>query len=319
VTLRVGTGATAARFLGEFLTDGERRWLSTVTSAPSVETVALDTGAAATVWRPARKPPWRGLVLVHGLTPDGKDDPRLRWAAELLARTGLAVLAPDLPRLRSLRLSPDDAGPVAAAVRRLVADPGVGRAPLVVVSASVAAGPVLAALADPRLPAPVDLLVTLGGYADARELVRYFTTGAYAHGEVAGRRRIDPGRVEAFLARNLDLVRDPAARALAANDDPARVDTLLAALPAETRALLDALSPARHAPRVPGRLLIVHGRGDPTVPFTESLRLAAALDPGRHRLVLVGLVDHVEGRPPPRPPLTDLLRLWSVVYEMVTG
>ncbi|HSE95135.1 MAG TPA: hypothetical protein VLD61_04550, partial [Methylomirabilota bacterium] len=231
LTLRVGAGLTAARFLGEFLTDGERRWLSATTPEPVVATVALEAGGTATLWRPPRKPPWRGLVLVHGLTPDGKDDPRLQWAARLLARTGLAVIAPELPGLRNLRLSPDDAAPVAAAARRLAADPGVGRAPLIVVSISVAAGPVLAALADPGPGAPVELLVTLGGYADARELVRYFTTGAYAQGTVSGQRQIDPALVQAFLARNLDLVRDPAARALAANTDPGRVDALLAALP----------------------------------------------------------------------------------------
>jgi hypothetical protein len=229
------------------------------------------------------------------------------------------VIVPDLPRLRSQQLSLDDAAPIAAAIRRLAADPRVGGAPLTVVSVSVATGPVFAALADPGSGAGVGLVVTLGGYADARELVRYFTTGAYAYGGVAGRWRTDPGLVQAFLARNLDLVRDPAARALVANHDPARVDALLAALPGEAQSLLDALSPARYAPRIAARLLLVHGRGDPTVPFTESLRLAAARDAGRQRLVLVGVVEHVEGRAPSRPPATDLLRLWSVLYEMVSG
>jgi dienelactone hydrolase len=308
----------AARFLAEFLTDGERGWLSATSRAPSVEAVALEAGGPASLWRPAGKPPWRGLVLVHGLTPDGKDDPRLTWAARLLARTGLAVIVPDLPRLRSQQLSLDDAAPVAAAVRRLTTDPRVG-APFAVVSVSVATGPVFAALAEPGSGAGVDLVVTLGGYADARELVRYFTTGAYAYREVAGRSRIDPGPVQAFLARNLDLVRDPAARALVANTDPARVDALLAALPGEAQSLLDGLSPARYAPRIGARLLLVHGRADPTVPFTESMRLAATRDAGRRRLVLVGVVEHVEGRAPARPPATDLLRLWSVLYEILSG
>ena len=59
-----------------------------------------------------RRPP--GLVLVHGLSAEGKDDPRLRDAARLLARAGWAVAVPTVEGLTVLRLRPEDA----AAVRR---------------------------------------------------------------------------------------------------------------------------------------------------------------------------------------------------------
>jgi fermentation-respiration switch protein FrsA (DUF1100 family) len=185
-------------------------------------------------------------------------------------------------------------------------------------------------------------VLALGGYADARELVRYFTTGAYAFGGIGGRASVDPALAWAFLAQNLDLVPDardrtavggalhgrapppdagPGARAVLAllqNREPARVDALLNALPAETRGLLDALSPARHLGRTRARLLLVHGKDDPAIPFTESLRLAAAA-PDRARLVLVELIGHVEGQAPAWRRLADLLRLWSVCYELLAG
>jgi fermentation-respiration switch protein FrsA (DUF1100 family) len=184
--------------------------------------------------------------------------------------------------------------------------------------------------------------VALGGYADARELVRYFTTGTYAFAGTAGRAVVDPALAGSFLARNLDLVPDPRDRtavggvlegrpagpdagpgaravlALLQNRDPARVDALLDALPPETRALLEALSPARHLGRTRARLLVVHGKEDPAIPFTESLRLAAAA-PGRSRLVLVDLIGHVEGQAPAWHRLVDLMRLWSVCYELLAG
>ena len=106
--------------------------------------------------------------------------------------------------------------------------------------------------------------------------------------------------------------------ALLQNRDPARVDALLDALPLETRELLDALSPARHLRRTPARLLLVHGRDDPAIPYTESLRLAAAA-PERSRLALVGLIGHVEGQAPAWHRLADLMRLWSVCYELLAG
>jgi pimeloyl-ACP methyl ester carboxylesterase len=331
---RAGAGTTGVRFLAELLSDGAWRWLSASTRPPVREPPIDTPGLAAHVWRPAGGAPWPALVLVHGLTPAGRDDARLGWAAELLARAGFRVVVPDLPALRRQQLRPEDAGAVAAAL-------GVVEPPASIVAVSVGARPAIAAAADPALAARVRLVVSLGGYAEARELVRYFTTGAYGLGGVAGRVRLDPALGRAFLGLNLDLVRDAADRAAVAaaleggplpatagaearavlavleNRDPARVDALLAALPSETRALLDALSPARLVGRLPSRLVLVHGRDDPAIPFTESLRLAAAADPRRTRLVLVDLFVHVEGRPPGWRQVRDLLGLWSVVFELL--
>jgi pimeloyl-ACP methyl ester carboxylesterase len=338
---RLGAGVTAARFLAEFLTRGQRPWLTAVTPPPVRESVTLAGGAAADTWRIPGRPPYSPLVLVHGLTPDGKDDERLQWAARLLARAGFLVLVPDLPGLRAQRLRPDDARVVAAALAA-AAGSATGGTGAAVLAVSVGIQPALASAASG--PALVRLVVSLGGYAEARELVRYFTTGAWAFGDTAGRVHLDPDLARAFLASNLDLVRDaddreavrralagaplPAAvgaeaRAVLAvleNRDPDRVDTFLAALPQETRALLDALSPARDVGRLPGRLLLVHGREDPAIPFTESRRLAAAADPGRTRLVVVSLLGHVEGRPPAlAQQARDLVALWTVLYELFRG
>ncbi len=339
--LRVATGSTALRFLVEFLTEGRRPWLSARTRPPAATPLALGPGVTATLWRPPGRPPHPGVVLVHGLTAEGKDDPRLVWAAGLLARGGLAVLVPDLPELRAQRLRPADTAVVEAALARLAADPEIDRETLAVVGISVGVQPALAAAADPKA-ARVRLAVSFGGYAEARELVRYFTTGRYAFGGISGQARFDPGLARAFLALNLDLVRDPAERAaveaglaglplppwavpearamlaVVTNRDPARVDALLATLPPETQALLDALSPARYVRRLPGRLLLVHGRGDPAVPFTESLRLTAAADPARTRLILLGdLLVHVEGRAPAvARQAWELVKLWTAAYEL---
>jgi pimeloyl-ACP methyl ester carboxylesterase len=335
---RVHAGATATRFLAEFLSDGAHPWLTGSTRPPRTEAVRLPGGGAATLWRDSDRGPHPGLVLVHGLTPEGKDDPRVAWAAGLLARGGFVVIVPDLPELRRQRLRPDDAGVVSAALQRLADEPDVRGQPLTLLGVSVGVRHALAAAAADGLP--VRRVISLGGYAEARELVRYFTTGTFGYGAIAGRVPLDPALARAFVSLNLDLVRDPADReavgaavlgrplppgagsearsvwALLANRDAARVDALLADLPAETQALLDALSPARDARRFHGRLLLVHGRDDPAIPFTESLRLAAAADPARTRLVLVDLVAHVEGRVPVWRQAMDLARLWTVAYEL---
>ena len=338
-------GAIGLRFLVEFLTEGQWRWLSRQTPTPVVESLAAGDVApepSPDLWHPGGRNhgPWPGLLLVHGLTPDGKRDTRLTATAALLARAGFAVAVPELPALRAQHLRPSDARVVRETLDRLAASPGVRRGPVAVIAVSVGLAPVALALDDAVMANRVRLVVALGGYADARELVRYFTTGAYAFDGTIGRAAVDPALAGSFLAQNLDLVPDerdraaveaalrgrpagpdvgPGARAVLAllqNRDPARVDGLMDALPTTTRELLDTLSPARHLGKTGARLLLVHGRDDPAIPFTESLRLAAAV-PDRSRLVVVGLVGHVEGQPPSWGRLWDFARLWSVCYELL--
>jgi len=104
---------------------------------------------------------------------------------------------------------------------------------------------------------------------------------------------------------------DPTARRALATGD-------LAGLSPELRRRLDAVSPERVVGGIRGRLLVVHGRDDPLVPFTESLRLVDAARALHPRLALVGAIGHVEGAAGRGRP-ADLLRLWLITRELIAG
>src|SRR5262249_61824753 len=98
-------------------------------------------------------------------------------------------------------------------------------------------------------------------------------------------------------------------RGFGENRAPAAVDGLVATLPPATRQLLDELSPATHLARLRAPLFLIHGRDDPAVPFTESLRLARAARQA-HRPVtttIIGSVSHPE--PGGRAGFADVGRL----------
>jgi pimeloyl-ACP methyl ester carboxylesterase len=301
-------------FLVEFLDQGRWRPLSGLTRAPVERPLAAATAAGPMVIdlyvTPAlRRPP--GLVLVHGLSPAGKDDARLREAAVLLARSGWAVAVPTVDGLTVLRLRPDDAAAVSASVRALRA---AGYPRVAVLGVSLGAGPALLAAADPAVAGSVSAVLALGGYARAVELLRYTLTGAYALGDLSGRAPVQEAAIAQFARANAELV-DAAGARLVDNRDPAAFDRLVDALPRSTRDLLEALSPDRALAGLRAPLFLIHGRRDPAVPFTESLRLqAAARTAGRPvRAAIVGAVGHVEaGRR--ADDLGDLARLWATFY-----
>ena len=270
----------AVAFLVEFLSGAQHRPLSALTAPPRREPLAV-AGAAVDRWAGRGGMP---LVLVHGYAPAGKDEPRVQEAAALLARAGFDVAVPTIPGLTSGRLRPEDVRPVVAT---LAARPG----PTALVAVSVGAGPALLAAADPAVRDRVRVVLSLGGYASAPALLRFFLTGEYAFDGVHGRVVHDPAVVRSFVEANADLL-DTSAQAALAN--PARAADVLASPPPPVADLLARISPERVVGEVRARLVLVHGVDDRAVPYTESLRLAAARPAGT-RVVLVHLVDHVEG------------------------
>ena len=305
--------ATTA-FLAEFLSEGRFPLLSAVTPSPVVRSLPTSEGPSldADLYQPFIRWPPRNLVLVHGLAPAGKTDPRLQEGARLLARAGFRTLVPTLPSLTRFRPRPEDAETVVRAIQTFGPS---GR--VKIMGISVGAGPALLAAADPRVASEVSGVLGLGGYASTAELLRYFLTGTYRYGAVAGRVRLDPLPVRHFVQANADLLDDTALRLLK-NRDPAQVESLVRDLSPGLRSLLDALSPERVIGRLRGQLFLVHGKNDPAVPFTESLRLAD-LARGRvpTRLVILSSVGHVE--PEAAPPgrwgaAGELLGLWALTY-----
>jgi pimeloyl-ACP methyl ester carboxylesterase len=296
-------------FLTEFLAAPVWRPLTWLTDAP-VRTTMTVPGAAVDRYARPSPPVGTPLVLVHGVAPDGKDDPLLAAAAALLARAGFDVAVPTVSGLTEMRLRPADREPVIATI-------GARAQPTVMIGVSVGAGVALLAAADERVRDRVALVLSLGGYGSARALVRYYLTGEYEGEGVRGRRVHDPALVRMFVDANVDLLDASTPGLLSGN--AAEVTRALSALSPDLMHLFDALSPVRVLDRVRADLVLVHGRDDIAVPFTESLALRGAR-PERSRLVLVGVVGHVEAAPKISIVTSahDLAALWSVVYALVT-
>lgn len=82
---------------------------------------------------------------------------------------------------------------------------------------------------------------------------------------------------------------------LMTNKDPGRVESLLAALPAALRRRLAALSLRGHdLGHLVGRLILIHGRADPLVPYSESLALSRAVP--QSELFLIDGFSHIDPR-----------------------
>lgn len=295
------------------------------TPAPARETLTyLIDGRhrRADVYRPAEGA-LAGILLVPGVVPEAKDDPRVVNIARTLARLRFAVLVPEIPGLRRLQVGTGDIVAVEDAFRHLASRPDLapaGRAGMA--GFSYGAGPMLLAAAG--LGERVRFVLAVGGYHDLRRLVTYFTTGHYPG--AADLRPPNPYIKWVYARSNAELLHRPADRqalaahaqavlegrtppplppslgadaralhALLTNADPERVPALLAGLPERLRRELDGLNPAaRDLAGLTAEVILVHGRRDDMIPYPESQALAAALRPGQARLFLIDGLIHVD-------------------------
>ncbi|MCZ6575729.1 MAG: alpha/beta hydrolase [Gammaproteobacteria bacterium] len=299
------------------------------------------------VYRPLEEPQ-AGLVLLHGASPLGKDEPRLVDFAATLASTRFVVLVPDLVGLRQLKLRAVAARDIADAVLYMQATPGLAPNNRIgIVSLSVASGPALLAAAEPRIRERLGFILAIGGYYDMLDMLTFSTTGDFKNGAqwhhrepneygkwvlvlsnvdqlpaasdrrvltaIARRKLKDPRADVTTLAARLS----PQGRAVydfVNNTDRQRVQELFAQLPMNIKSEIQALSLSkRDLSGIKAQVILVHGLNDPMIPYTESVALAGALPPSQVRLFLVNGLVHVDLKPAP----VDYWRIYRAVYTLL--
>jgi pimeloyl-ACP methyl ester carboxylesterase len=82
------------------------------------------------------------------------------------------------------------------------------------------------------------------------------------------------------------------------NHDPIAVPRLIAQLPDPIRTLIEAINPAAHdLSLLRARVILLHGRSDNLIPYTESVTLSRALPEGQAQLFLIDGLAHVNLAP----------------------
>lgn len=282
--------------LGDIAAGPAPSHLKRITSDPSRRPVAYEVMTRlrlADLYEPTQSPD-AALVLVPGLAPAGKDDPRLVAFARTLARARFRVLVPDIPSMRDQKVRPADIVEIADAIAYLATDlasSSGGRAsPTVgVVAISYAVGPAILATLRDEAHGDVAFIVAIGGYYDIEAAVTFFTTGYFRDVETGEWRQGVPNEYGKWVfarsnadrvvpARDRDLLRRIADRKM--EDPKAEVEDLAAMLGAEGRAIY-ALLVNRCRSAVPG--------------------LIAALPPAiREDMAALDLSHHDLSRLPPR-------------------
>jgi len=298
--------------------------------------------------------PKASLVLVPGADVLGREHPQFQALAAVLSRFGFAVLVPHMENLQHLRIRVSDITQIADAAQHMArfapkkSGPSVG-----ILAVSYGVGPAVLAALDKQARPDVRYVLGIGGYYDLEAVLTYLTTGKFrarpgdrwqtaeprAHGKwvflasnveylenpqdqvtlrlVANRKFADPqadiSDLTPMLSPQVEVVLE-----LITNTDPARVPVLIDSLPEGALANFRALDVSeRDLSDLHARLILIHGRGDRLIPFTESQALARAANrtPGGASLYIIDNMAHVTLAP---SDAVDAWKLFRAVFELLT-
>jgi hypothetical protein len=271
-----------------------------------------------------------GIVLNHGVAAGGMDDLRLVNFADALARCGYVALVPEFVDLKEFRVRPSDVDEVVASFTYLADQPDVDENRVGLFGFSYAGGLAILAAGDPAIADRVRFCFALGTYYDLKDIVTYATTGYYREGgkwvymvprhtgkwafmrnmlglvESARDRALLTSIADAKLAdEHSDVEAEVAGLGeegrrlfdLMTNTDPGRSAALIDELNPTILGYFDALSLPGNIDGVKAHLILVHGRDDNLMPYTESVRLAENAPPGASvQLYILESFQHVDLR-----------------------
>jgi dienelactone hydrolase len=282
----------------------------------------------ASVERPAG-----AILMVFGVNNLGRNHPAIERVADALARTGVAVLVPDSRTLLEGRLEVGEIDGVVDAFQLLAARPEVDRDRLGIFGFSVGGSLALLAATDPAIARSVRWVNAFGAFADAATYLAAVSAHAYRASDGAEVPWTPTPLARAvYLSFMLDQVEEDGdrdaldaafSREILDGDRPAADASLreglstevartvhdlltastldaasasIDALPPQSLAFIDSISPARRLAGLEADVYLMHETADHHVPFVESRALASALE-GRGRLVAhteFRLFDHVQ-------------------------
>jgi pimeloyl-ACP methyl ester carboxylesterase len=283
-------------------------------------------GTAYDLYQPAKKP-LATVMIIYGFSYPGEKDRRVLNFARALSGSGLRVVVPVLPGLKSFVFSPDDLGRLEDLICHLSKQ---HQTPLRLIAFSFGAGLTLIAAGRPNLAQQIDLLLLFDPYYSLEEAWAELQAMPVASREQKSRWQdhVWNQLVVAYRFRDelpiSNADREALLAVLAAYDhDKAAADQYYDAVLAPiglppldallpSASTLRQLSPAGQLDHVSAGVFIIHDTRYERLSVTHSERILAAL-PDRpvgpsHRLLATSLVAHVYPRWS-----TELMDFWPLL------
>ncbi len=247
-------------------------------------------------------------IIYHGASPKGINHSAMNLLARNLARLGIRVFLPELPKLKELYFSPETYARITQFYQQVVKRPEVYEDKILLVGVSFSGGMVVKASTETDIN-PCGVL-SFGSYFNLSETLRFFFTGRAKFGETKIEMipheytkavwfwnylellelPFNPGPVQTCIGHFIREEQDQVEKMfMECNQsqrdflkqvfDPRDRTSINYLNQAETRiqSMIDKISPHNFIDQIKSPLFIVHGIQDNMVPYTQALAFGYAL------------------------------------------
>ncbi len=312
-------------FLGNYYDTKKRQ----VNSQP----VTLQNGTKIEVYQPAKRA-LKTVLLIYGFSALGETDPRMIRFARNLTASGLRVVIPVFPQLKSFKLDVTEIESARECLRYVLKEYSE---PLCVIAFSAGGSMTLRLSGESEFSRSIQLLMLFSPVYDWRETLKRIYAQevtqekinqdpdnliwiqfviAYRSWQEIGLSEIEKETLQHYLSRYSIGLSLPE-KILFYNQS---IQPRLAAqnIPfAEDNPVFDAFSPREKLQSIQARVLIVHDANDPVVLPSQSSAIAKGLamrNPLNHRLLITSALSHVTIKSVRR--WTDIIQMIDMIGEL---
>ncbi len=153
------------------------------TLKPPQEVLQIQSGGIkipAALYIPKGRPKFPGVLLCHGLTPKGGEEPRVIQFANALQRIGCAVLVPTFPEASNLRIDPKTIQQIIDSSLSLLNQEMIDAKKNGLFGVSFGGTLAFIASQDLKIRDKIAWLGSLGAFASLEAILNYGLTGKYS-------------------------------------------------------------------------------------------------------------------------------------------
>ncbi|MCH7828490.1 hypothetical protein IH982_01310 [Patescibacteria group bacterium] len=290
---------TGALWINMAIPEGDWRPLDLFTPAPVLKKHSIESESLRTLtmhlYLPAGKDRAGAIIIYTPFVGGGIEDARLVNVAKSFSRAGFAVLLSSRTG-DELIMSAKDIQDVVSLFLFLEKHPKVNPGRIGLLGISYGAGPVIIAAADLRIRDRVHFVMSMSGYYDFKNSLRFIVTGQYSYKDIRG--QSEPlAFTQEILKNSLEHHGINGELFESFISQPNRFEELFQDSP-EIQEFGLQLSPLRVIDDIKARFFIIHSTEDLLIPHTESMRLADALqDKVPVSFALLSLLEHGQPKP----------------------
>ncbi|MFH1541142.1 MAG: hypothetical protein ABID79_04745 [Elusimicrobiota bacterium] len=263
------------------------------------------------------------IMLLHGVTEQGKNDIRLIGLAKTFAKSGYSVFVPDIEGLKNSQIGFEEVDRVKMYLSEML-NKFKNSKTKGVLTFCYSNSPLIAALStDENLIKEINFMIFWSGCYELKEMFRYTLLGYYRldNNETIFIREPDAEFKQKISNQKIFSITKKSVHQFLKNQNKELFDTCYNKLPKNIIEYMEFMSPKNHMQKFMNskcKITFIHTMDDTVIPYQETVKLYNLCPAKNKKLLLLSIYTHVDKKINLRS-MKDVLKDMKNLYLVARG